>query len=549
MYIGIDVGGTFTDAVAIENGTIKCWAKVSTNHESLLECIKDVLAILLRSVSVNEIERVTLSTTMVTNQVVEGREEATDIFVVPGPGASVEGLFPVEPVILKGYTDHRGRVVESTYEGSIQAPMEPNRHGVVSCKFSVRNPQEEIHLGQEARKKGYTNVSEGATLSGTLNFLRRTNSAYYNSAVSDGFARFRKDIVVAIRHMNIDAPIYILKADGGSLPLSHMENRPVETIFTGPAASVLGMSALLTMPKEPTIAIDIGGTTADISLWNEGEPIMARGGVSIKSYATAVRSFMVHSVGIGGDSQVRFIHGDLQVGPKRVGPPMALGGTEPTLGDALIVLGAAKYGKRERSYEGLTSLLLKENSVDSVEALARKIVRKAVAVIIEGIDVAVGQENKKPIYVVEDIIKPHTFLGERLVLVGGTAEVLGPYLGATLQLPYEVPQAASVANAVGAAVARETLQITVRVDTSTRRMVVPELGISKAGVTYDTLEEVISVTESLLYEEAKRMGLAHVGEIEVIDKEDFPTMEGWHTEQHLITVRMQLKVGVMYHVQ
>ena len=135
-----------------------------------------------------------------------------------------------------------------------------------------------------------------------------------------------------------------------------MVSRPVETAFTGPAATVLGLSALGAIGNMHTVALDIGGTTTDISLWKQGKPLMTKNGVSIREYPSAVRSFAVTSVGIGGESVVRIVDGKITVGPERVGPSAALGGNEPTLGDALIVLGHASYGDAELATQSLQQL-------------------------------------------------------------------------------------------------------------------------------------------------------------------------------------------------
>ena len=113
-----------------------------------------------------------------------------------------------------------------------------------------------------------------------------------------------------------------------------MESIPAETVFTGPAATVLGLEALRSTKDAHTVALDIGGTTTDISLWKQGKPLMTKEGVSIREYPSAVRSFAVTSVGIGGECGVRYEDGKLMVGPERIGPSVALGGTIPTLGDA-----------------------------------------------------------------------------------------------------------------------------------------------------------------------------------------------------------------------
>ena len=294
MLLGIDVGGTFTDAVIIDGGTIVSSAKRRTTKENLMNGITDALDAVMNGANPAQIEQVTLSTTVVTNTIVEHKEQPVDLYVVAGPGRNVDDIFPVRPVYLKGYTDHRGIVVETTKCEDINhiAHMVQSRSGTnlaaVSAKFGVRNPKEELDIAN-ALGTMYDTISTGSSLSGNLNFPRRTISAYFNSAVTDVFNHFRQAVRDALAAHNITAPVYILKADGGSLPIDTIASVPVETVFTGPAATVLGLEALRSATLGHTVALDIGGTTTDISLWKQGEPLMTKEGVSIRNYPSAVR--------------------------------------------------------------------------------------------------------------------------------------------------------------------------------------------------------------------------------------------------------------------
>ena len=298
MLLGLDVGGTFTDAVIIDGYRVIGSAKKRTTKDNLMHGIGEALDAVLQNCDTSLINQVTLSTTVVTNTIVEAKEQVVDLYVITGPGRNVDDIFPVEPIYLQGYTDHRGIVVERTPADAVRgiANMVQARSGTdlaaVSAKFGVRNPQEELSITEEL-KNTYLIISNGSLLSGSLNFPRRTISAYFNSAVTPVFTVFKKNVEDALSARNILAPLHILKADGGSLPMEHMVSRPVETAFTGPAATVLGLSALGVIGNKHTVALDIGGTTTDISLWKHGKPLMTKSGVSIREYPSAVRSFAV----------------------------------------------------------------------------------------------------------------------------------------------------------------------------------------------------------------------------------------------------------------
>ena len=569
MLLGLDVGGTFTDAVIIDGHRVVASAKRRTTKDNLMQGIGEALDAILQHCDTTNIDQVTLSTTVVTNTIVEEKEQVVDLFVVTGPGRNVDDIFPVNPVYLQGYTDHRGIVVERTPTNAVRhiAEMVQSRSGTdlaaVSAKFGVRNPQEELSI-TEALKDRYNTISNGSLLSGSLNFPRRTISAYFNSAVTPVFTVFKKNVEDALSVRNIKAPLHILKADGGSLPMEHMVSRPVETAFTGPAATVLGLSALGAIGNEHTVALDIGGTTTDISLWKQGRPLMTKSGVSIREYPSAVRSFAVTSVGIGGESVVRIVDGEIMVGPERVGPSAALGGNEPTLGDALIVLGNASYGNvglAEQAMEVLANRLNASTNGNTAQThqqlaggvtasdVAQSIVNKALQIIQHGIDEVVQAENKRPVYVVADIVNPDVFVPAQIVVVGGTAPSLGPSIGEFLNLPVTIPDNAAVANAIGAALALSTIELTVHVDTKRRLLVIPELGIKQQTCTLKRAEQVVERAKEALGEEALRLGLDKTQEVEVISIEDFPVVEGWQSMERLITVKVQLEAGVKYYVE
>ena len=570
MLLGLDVGGTFTDAVIIDGHRVVATAKRRTTKDNLMNGIGEALDAVLEGYDTSNIEQVTLSTTVVTNTIVEEKEQVVDLYVVTGPGRNVDDIFPVKPIYLQGYTDHRGIVVEHTPADAVRgiANMVQKRSGTdlaaVSAKFGGRNPQEELSITEEL-KNTYHAISNGSLLSGSLNFPRRTISAYFNSAVTPVFTVFKKNVEDALSARNIVAPLHILKADGGSLPVEHMVSRPVETAFTGPAATVLGLSALGVIGNQHTVALDIGGTTTDISLWKHGRPLMTKNGVSIREYPSAVRSFAVTSVGIGGESVVRLKNGNLTVGPERVGPSVALGGVEPTLGDALIVLGHANYGDFNLASRALQDLAdaiqatVQSNNVNisnnqltlikTASDVARLILQNALETIQRGVDEVITVENKRPIYVVADIVNPDIFVPEHIVVVGGTAPSLGASIGEYMDLPITIPENAAVANAIGAALALSTIELTVHVDTKRRLLVIPELGIKQHNCTLKRAEQVVERAKEALSEEAFRLGLDTSQEIEIISIEDFPVVEGWQSMERLITVKVQLAAGVKHYVE
>ena len=143
-------------------------------------------------------------------------------------------------------------------------------------------------------------IVRGFEVSGQLNFLRRAVTAYYTAVTRDKWARFADSIKEALRKRGIVSPINILKADGGTMPLEVSLHNPCETVFSGPAASVMGAFAL-TMDQQTSVVVDIGGTTTDLALILEGRPLYASRG-AVLAVVIRIRSFAVRSMALGGDS-------------------------------------------------------------------------------------------------------------------------------------------------------------------------------------------------------------------------------------------------------
>lgn len=540
MLLGIDVGGTFTDAVILEQGEIAAQAKRATTHDDVLRCVLAALDAVLKPELAAKLERVVISSTIVTNALTEGRLDDVFLAVIAGPGMNIAGHLPVTPCYLQGYVDHRGKI---TAQLDLLKLLQQRGKGVaaVSGKFSVRNPQLEYQAEHELKKCGYKKIFLGSGLSGELNFVRRTNSAYFAAQVYELFAHFCERIREALSERSVHAPVHILKADGGTLPLAVALEQPVEAVFTGPAASVLGIEALAA-PAVNSISLDVGGTTTDIAFWENGLPLMAKRGAVINGFPTAVRAFHMRSVGIGGDSRIHKTADGYTVGPEREGPAAAVGGEVATLSDALIVAGYVSFGDTARSLAALE----KFGSEPQLEA--QKIIASAVSIIRETIEVMLDEWAKQPVYTVDDVIRGTEFVPAQLIGVGGGAPGLIKALGEAMELPVEIPAGAMVANAIGAAVARPTLSAGLRADTTEGFYIIPESGRRERlpkRFTQRVAEELLS---SWLREQTADWQLPDA-ETELVSCEHFHTVHGYYDTGDIYNLRMQLRPGILYKVQ
>jgi N-methylhydantoinase A/oxoprolinase/acetone carboxylase beta subunit len=546
MFLGLDVGGTFTDGVVITAGKMVSKVKTPTTHENLLSCILTVVDKVVEEIGSKTFERIALSTTIVTNALIEGNIDQVGLCIMPGPGMNSKEALPIEPYILSGYIDHRGREAAQPRQEEVMAVC---RHFsacdvfAVSGKFAVRNPSHELAVAEWLKQEANpVHTSIGAEVSGSLNFLRRTNSAYYNGAVWRRFNNFATAVEEALTDRGIHGPVYVLKADGGTLPLAVARKYPVEAIFTGPAASVLGIMAM-DSTTIPGISLDIGGTTTDIALWQHGVPLFAQQGARVAGYATAVRAFRLKSVGIGGDSFVRLENSEIKVGPMRLGSAMAIGGPKPTVTDAMVVAGVIDFGTRQLAVEAMRQIALAKQSPEEVASL---VLDKAVTCICQSIASMLTEQAAEPVYRVEDIVHGTGFTVERIIGVGGAAAGLVPLVAKKMSVAYELPCDGMVANAVGAAVSRPTLDITLRADTAEGYYTVAELGIkNRLPSMRFSLRDAHQLAEKHLAQLAKDSGIL-LGETEMIQSEEFNVIRGFSTVGKIMTCRFQVKPGVLW---
>ena len=549
MLLGIDVGGTFTDAVVLNNkasgdvAQVLAQAKVPTTHEDVLQCLLAALdAVLIENVAA-QLERVVISSTIVTNALTEHKLDPVFLAVITGPGMNIKGHVPVTPYYLSGYVDHRGKVTAQIDWTKHRDLLNKKGKGVcaVSGKFAVRDPRLEVQAEHELTKCGYKKVFLGSELSGELNFVRRTNSAYFAAQVYTLFQSFSQRITRALAERGIKAPVHILKADGGTLPLEVASEQPVEAVFTGPAASVLGIEALAA-PLVNSISLDVGGTTTDIAFWEQGLPLMAKRGAVINGYPTAVRSFHMRSIGIGGDSRIHKLNDDsYQVGPEREGPAAAVGGSAATLSDALIVAGYVSFGDAARSTAAIAAL----GGEPMLEA--KKIIASACNTIQATIKEMLTEWAKQPVYTVDDVIKGTEFVPAQLIGVGGGAPGLIKALGEVMHLPVDIPLGAMVANAVGAAVARPTLSAGLRADTTDNYYIIPESGRRERLPHRFNKAVAKELLTSWLREQTATWQLPDQ-ETELISYEHFNTVHGYYDTGDIYSLRMQLKPGILHKV-
>lgn len=554
LYVGVDVGGTYTDAVLLEKGRVRATAKVPTRPDLLSSLLEAFDKIIMQGFPTELIKKVVFSTTMITNLIAEKKYDRVGLLVMPGPGLCSSAYnFPADTQIVSGVIDYRGReIVPVDLAGVDQALAgfaAKNLHKIaIVGKFSSRNNVHEVQVEKYVRKKFPDwHCEVGHKVAGQLNFPRRVISTYLAAATREKYQNFIRSVQEALAKRQLTAPVFILKADGGTLPLSYSSETAIETIFSGPAASTLGVQAL-TPAGETSVVVDIGGTTTDLALILSGVPLLSSKGARVNDYLTHVRTLAVKSVPIGGDSAVDRVGRDIIVYSERVGQPYCLGGPVPTPTDALRVLGLVMLGDGERAGEAMR--MLGEPLGISNEEVARRIISFVCDTIAREVRLMFTQWEQEPAYRVWEVLQKKKVRPNTVVGVGGGAAGLITQIAARLGASPIIPPYAPVANAIGAAVARPTLQVSLRADTEQGTYTILEEGYQdQLPAGHFDEGKAVELAKNWLFKRITRYGLEKdLKEVEVTRREVFNVVRDWVTVGRLYDVVVQSQRGITYHV-
>ena len=338
LKLGIDTGGTYTDAVLVEGErTILSAAKRLTTRHDLTLGIGNVLD----ELPVDELRRVglvALSTTLSTNSVVEGYGAPVGV-LLPGYGkkqvekSGLLDIFESELVAtLPGGHDALGRQRQALdEERAVQLiAMLQGRVAAfaVSSMFGVRNPAHEIRLREMIMERCARPVTCGHELASDLDAPRRALTVALNARMVPVIHELIKAVQDMLDRRGIDAPLMMVKGNGSLINTRTALKQPVGTVLSGPAASVIGACALSGAGN--AIIADMGGTTTDIAVVTNGRPELSTDGVRIGAWKPMVEAVRVISLGLGGDSEVRFSgQAGIEIGPRRVVPLSLLGHLYP----------------------------------------------------------------------------------------------------------------------------------------------------------------------------------------------------------------------------
>lgn len=329
LTLGIDTGGTYTDAVLFdtEQGVVAAAKALTTKHDLTLGIAEAADAVL--DGRGGEIALVSVSTTLATNAIVEGQGSPAALVLI-GHAAGEEA----RPDLARALAGDPTLAVAGGHDalGEARCPLDTEALAAgaraaagrvsafaVSSLFSVRNPEHEIAARDLLHMATGLPISCGHELSQELDAPRRALTALINARLLPLIQGLIQATARLLDERGVTAPLMVVKGDGSLTSAATALRSPVETILSGPAASVVG--ALHLSGIEDALVADMGGTTTDIAPIAGGRPSLAPAGASVGGYRTMVKAVAVHSCGLGGDSEVGLDQrGRLRLGPRRAVP-------------------------------------------------------------------------------------------------------------------------------------------------------------------------------------------------------------------------------------
>ena len=510
MRIGIDVGGTHTDAVILDQQSVVASTKVLTSpnvRDGVVNALDDVLE--QSGVERQTIEAVMIGTTQFTNAVIERRELAqTAIIRIALP--SGEMVPPMidwpddigEAIGRNVYMVHGGK----TYDGFPIAPLDDAELEIaindiaaknirliaISGVFSPSDPAQEILVGEKVRNK----IPDARiTLShriGRMGLLERENAALLNASLLPLADKVVNSFADALIERQIHCPFYVSQNDGTLMSAEFAAEFPALTFASGPTNSLRGASLLTNL--NDAVVVDIGGTTSDIGVLQDGFPRQSNIAINVGGVRTNFRMPDIQAIGLGGGSLVR--NEGRSIGPQSVGyklvtDGLVFGGDTLTTTDITVASGAVDIG-----------------DAGAVASLDAELVENAVAGIHSIIDNGIDQmkSSRDPVPV---------------ILVGGGAVLVSRSLSTASEL--HRPEHSGVANAIGAAnaqVGSETERI-ISYRRVPRDTVIEELTarltgeLKHAGADSETIKiaDIEETAVSYMADESTRIRIKMVGDL------------------------------------
>lgn len=332
IRLGIDTGGTYTDAVVVDTKSkqVLAKAKALTTKDNLAHGISEAVGRLPRELLL-DVQHAALSTTLATNACVENKGGRAKLIIVGTTDevlhrVDARGVFgiPYEDVITTPFVgSYDGSEVtvpdwEALYAANPQFFEEADSFGIASL-YALNNGAVVEQDGAEFLRERFGKfVIEASVVAAEPNVIGRGATALLNARLVPVIEEFLDAINEVFKQQGLDIPISIVRSDGSLMSEELARTRPVETILSGPAASVVGARMLVDAPE--SLIVDIGGTTSDVSIVHGGRPNRTEG-IVIGGWKTQVSGVRIDTISLGGDTAARFTkNGRLELAQRRVTP-------------------------------------------------------------------------------------------------------------------------------------------------------------------------------------------------------------------------------------
>jgi N-methylhydantoinase A len=490
LRVGIDVGGTFTDVVAIDAATRELVArvKVPTTHDAARGVADGIVAGIERLLADSHVDSASVafiahSTTQATNALLEGDLAPVGVLgLLDGLGwlSRRQMRFPAFSVSSGAVFAPRFTFVRAADGDALRAGVDRLIDAgaqvlAASESFGVDRPEHESAAVAYARERGIEATS-GHDVSSAYGLRSRTRTAAINAAILPKMVRTARMTAQAVERAAIPAPLMVMRSDGGVMDVREVGRRPILTLLSGPAAGIAG--ALLYERLSDGIFIEVGGTSSDCSVIRNGRPQMQP--AKIGGYRTMLRTLDVRTLGIGGGSMLRLDDGSIvDVGPRSahiagcayasfVAPELLEGARveliAPTPQDradhvvlvtrsgariALTVTCAANlagsvpegsFARGNAETARLAFELLAQRTGGNALSLAQRVLSLAVAKLRAAVDALAGD---------------YALDAQQVTLVGGGGGcgAIVPHLAAAMKVPYRIARDAEVIAPIGVALA------------------------------------------------------------------------------------------------
>ncbi len=491
IRVGIDVGGTFTHAVAVDHDSMKLLGKVKvhTTHqapEGVARGIIDSIHILLGegSIRAEDVVFIAHSTTQATNALLEGDVSKVGVF---GMGGGIEGVKAKQDTAINDIELAPGKYIRTCHAfvdstkltaaaiaGGIDQLQAQGAEVIVAAEaFSVDNSANEEKVLAVAKEQGIIGTGSHE-ISKLYGLKTRTTTAVINSSILPRMMATANTTESSVIASGIRAPLMIMRGDGGAMTINDMRQRPILTMLSGPAAGVAG--ALMYERVSYGIFLEVGGTSTDMSAIKDGNVMVEY--AEVGGHRTYLRSLDTRTIGLAGGSMIAVRNGKISdVGPRSAhiaGLPYAVFAEEdliepklyflsPKEGDPEYAAVETRDGKRYAltltcaaniigvAVEGDTAYGHPQRARQAFQALADHL-----GVSVEGAATAIlDQAAAKVMPVVKALWSKYKMDPQALLLVGGGggAAAIVPYTAQKLGLPFKMAANADVISSIGVALA------------------------------------------------------------------------------------------------